>query len=99
MRTKLNTSAVILKGRDSAIISLHPHNDRGTATAATELGILAGADRVEGTLFGNGERTGNADIMNVAMNMYTQGIDPELNFSEMNKIKRSIRAMYRNESA
>ena len=60
-----------LKGRDSAIISLHPHNDRGTATAATELGILAGADRVEGTLFGNGERTGNADIMNVAMNMYT----------------------------
>ena len=76
-----------LKGRDSAIISLHPHNDRGTATAATELGILAGADRVEGTLFGNGERTGNADIMNVAMNMYTQGIDPELNFSEMNKIK------------
>ena len=76
-----------LNGRDSAIISLHPHNDRGTATAATELGILAGADRVEGTLFGNGERTGNADIMNVAMNMYTQGIDPELNFSEMNKIK------------
>ena len=76
-----------LKGRDSAIISLHPHNDRGTATAATELGILAGADRVEGTLFGNGERTGNADIMNVAINMYTQGIDPELNFSEMNKIK------------
>ena len=76
-----------MKGRDSAIISLHPHNDRGTATAATELGILAGADRVEGTLFGNGERTGNADIMNVAMNMYTQGIDPELNFSEMNKIK------------
>ena len=60
-----------LKGRDSAIISLHPHNDRGTATAATELGILAGADRVEGTLFGNGERTGNADIMNVAINMYT----------------------------
>ena len=76
-----------LKGRDSAIISLHPHNDRGTATAATELGILAGADRVEGSLFGNGERTGNADIMNVAINMYTQGIDPELNFSEMNKIK------------
>ncbi len=76
-----------LKGRDSAIISLHPHNDRGTATAATELGLMAGADRVEGTLFGNGERTGNADIMNVAMNMYSQGIDPKLDFSNMKKIR------------
>lgn len=76
-----------LKGRANAIISLHPHNDRGTATAATELGLLAGADRVEGTLFGNGERTGNADIMNVAMNLYTQGIDPKLDFSEINHIK------------
>ncbi len=76
-----------LKGRACAIISLHPHNDRGTATAATEMGLLAGADRVEGTLFGNGERTGNADIMNVAMNMYTQGVDPGLDFSEINHIK------------
>lgn len=76
-----------LKNRESAIISLHPHNDRGTATAATELGILAGAERVEGTIFGNGERTGNADIMVVAMNMYTQGVDPMLDFSQINKIK------------
>lgn len=76
-----------MKHRDSAIISLHPHNDRGTATAATELGIMAGADRVEGTLFGNGERTGNSDIMNLAMNMYSQGVDPELDFSHMNHIR------------
>ncbi len=76
-----------MKRRDAAIISLHPHNDRGTATAATELGIMAGADRVEGTLFGNGERTGNSDIMNLAMNMYSQGVDPELDFSRMNHIR------------
>ncbi len=76
-----------MKRRDSAIISLHPHNDRGTATAATELGVMAGADRVEGTLFGNGERTGNSDIMNLAMNMYSQGVDPELDFSSMNQIR------------
>ena len=76
-----------MRHRDSAIISLHPHNDRGTATAATELGIMAGADRVEGTLFGNGERTGNSDIMNLAMNMYSQGVDPELDFSSMNQIR------------
>lgn len=74
--------------RDSVIISLHPHNDRGTATAATELGIMAGADRVEGTLFGNGERTGNADVMVVAMNMYSQGIDPGLDFSNIGNIRR-----------
>lgn len=73
--------------RDSAVISLHPHNDRGTATAATELGLLAGAERVEGTLFGNGERTGNADIMNLAMNLYSQGVDPKLNFTDMNHIR------------
>ncbi len=77
-----------LKNRDSAIISLHPHNDRGCGTAATELGIMAGAERVEGTLFGNGERTGNADIMNVAMNMYSQGVDPELDFSDMHHIRQ-----------
>ena len=76
-----------LAGRDRAIISLHPHNDRGTATAATELGMLAGAERVEGTLFGNGERTGNSDIMNIAMNMFSQGVDPELDFSKINEIR------------
>ena len=76
-----------IKNRDGVVISLHPHNDRGTATAATELGLLAGAERVEGTLFGNGERTGNADIMNVAMNMYSQGVDPELDFSNIREIR------------
>ncbi|GAA4528355.1 2-isopropylmalate synthase [Chelativorans composti] len=73
--------------RDSVIISLHPHNDRGTAVAATELALMAGADRVEGTLFGNGERTGNVDIVTLALNMYTQGIDPELDCSQINRIK------------
>ncbi len=76
-----------LPGRESAIISLHPHNDRGTGVATAEMGLLAGADRVEATLFGNGERTGNVDIVTLAMNMYTQGVDPELDFSDMNKIK------------
>ncbi|WP_407928351.1 2-isopropylmalate synthase [Caproiciproducens faecalis] len=76
-----------LKNRESAIISLHPHNDRGTATAATELGLMAGADRVEGTLFGNGERTGNADVMVVAMNLYSQGVNPGLDFSNMREIQ------------
>jgi 2-isopropylmalate synthase len=74
--------------RDSIILSIHTHNDRGTGVAATELGILAGADRVEGTLFGNGERTGNVDIINLAMNLYSQGIDPELNISDMDRIIR-----------
>lgn len=73
--------------RDSAIISLHTHNDRGTGVAATELGLLAGADRVEGTLFGNGERTGNLDIVIVALNLYTQGIDPGLDFSNLESIR------------
>ena len=77
-----------LKHRDCAIVSLHPHNDRGTATAATELGLMAGAERVEGTLFGNGERTGNADIMNLALNLYSQGVDPNLDFSHMNHVKQ-----------
>ncbi len=75
-----------VKNRDTVLISLHAHNDRGTATAATELAMLAGADRVEGTLFGNGERTGNVDLVNLGMNLYTQGIDPELNFSDIDKI-------------
>ena len=70
-----------------AIISIHPHNDRGTGVAATELALLAGADRVEGTLFGNGERTGNVDIVNVALNMYTHNVDPKLDFSNINELK------------
>lgn len=76
-----------IRDRDSLIISLHTHNDRGTGVAATELGLLAGADRVEGTLFGNGERTGNLDIVSVALNLFTQGIDPQLEFSELNAIR------------
>jgi len=76
-----------LKERDKAKISLHTHNDRGTGTAATELGLLAGADRVEGTLFGNGERTGNLDIVTVALNMYSQGLHPDLDFSNIEEIR------------
>jgi 2-isopropylmalate synthase len=75
-----------MRNREAAIISLHTHNDRGTGVACTELGLLAGADRVEGTLFGNGERTGNVDIVTVALNMYTQGIDPGLDFSDISAI-------------
>jgi len=74
------------KNREAVILSVHPHNDRGTGVAATELALLAGADRVEGTLFGNGERTGNVDILNVAYNMFSQGIDPELEISHVNEI-------------
>ncbi len=76
-----------LDNRENLIISLHPHNDRGTAIAATELGLMAGADRVEGTLFGNGERTGNVDIVTLALNLYTQGVDPRLDCSDINRIK------------
>ena len=76
-----------MKNRESAIISLHPHNDRGTGVAATELGLMAGADRVEGTLFGNGERTGNVDIVTLALNMYTQNVNPMLDFSNIKDIK------------
>ncbi len=75
-----------IKNRESVIISVHTHNDRGTSVAASELALLAGAERIEGTLFGNGERTGNADIMNIALNMFSQGIDPKLDFSDINKI-------------
>jgi 2-isopropylmalate synthase len=75
-----------IKKRDSVIISLHTHNDRCTGVAATELGLLAGAERVEGTLFGNGERTGNLDIVTVALNLYMHGIDPQLDFSNLNSI-------------
>lgn len=76
-----------MKNRDSAIISLHPHNDRGTGVACAELGLLAGADRIEGTLFGNGERTGNLDIVTVGLNMFTQGVDPQLDFSNLPKYR------------
>lgn len=76
-----------LDNRESIIISLHPHNDRGTGVATTELGLMAGADRVEGTLFGNGERTGNVDIVTLALNMYTQGVDPKLDCSDINRMK------------
>jgi len=79
-----------LKNRDKINLSLHPHNDRGTAVAAAELGVMAGADRVEGTLFGNGERTGNVDIVTLALNLLTQGVDPKLDFSQINKIMREV---------
>ena len=78
-----------LDRRDSVIISLHPHNDRGTAVAAAELGLMAGADRVEGCLFGNGERTGNVDLVTLALNMHTQGVDPQLDFSDINAVART----------
>ncbi|CAM5453962.1 2-isopropylmalate synthase [Aquamicrobium terrae] len=76
-----------LDNRENLIISLHPHNDRGTGIASTELGLMAGADRVEGTLFGNGERTGNVDIVTLALNMYTQGVDPMLDCTDINRMK------------
>jgi 2-isopropylmalate synthase len=76
-----------IRDRDALLISLHTHNDRNTGTAATELGLLAGADRVEGTLFGNGERTGNLDLITVALNLYMHGIDPKLDFSDLNAIR------------
>ena len=76
-----------LPSRESAIISLHPHNDRGCGVATAELGLLAGAERIEATLFGNGERTGNVDMVTLALNLFTQGVDPELDFSDINKIR------------
>jgi len=79
-----------LKNRDKIILSLHPHNDRGTAVAAAELGLMAGADRIEGTLFGNGERTGNVDLVTLGLNLFTQGIDPQLDFSDINKTMREV---------
>ena len=77
-----------VRNRDSIVLSLHPHNDRGTAVAAAELAVLAGADRVEGTLFGNGERTGNVDVVTLAMNLFSQGVDPALDFSDIDKVRR-----------
>ncbi|MFL2732874.1 MAG: 2-isopropylmalate synthase [Gammaproteobacteria bacterium] len=79
-----------LENRDNIILSLHPHNDRGTAVAAAELGLMAGADRIEGTLFGNGERTGNVDIVTLGLNLFSQGINPELDFSDINKTMREV---------
>ena len=79
-----------LPNRDSAVISLHTHNDRGTGVAAAELGLMAGADRVEGCLFGNGERTGNCCLVTVALNLYTQGVDPELDFSEIDEVIKTV---------
>ncbi len=80
----------LIPNRDSVVISLHTHNDRGTGIAAAELGLMAGGDRVEGCLFGNGERTGNCDLVTVALNMYTQGIDPELDFSNIDEIAQTV---------
>jgi 2-isopropylmalate synthase len=77
-----------IRDRDAIVLSLHPHNDRGTAVAAAELAQLAGADRVEGTLFGNGERTGNVDVVNLAMNLFSQGVDPELDITDIDALKR-----------
>ena len=79
-----------LKNRKDICLSLHPHNDRGTAVAASEFGLMAGADRIEGTLFGNGERTGNVDIVTIALNMLTQGVDPKLDFSNINSVMREV---------
>ncbi|NMO52227.1 2-isopropylmalate synthase [Actinoplanes sp. TBRC 11911] len=79
-----------LPRRDSVVLSLHPHNDRGTAVGAAELGVLAGADRVEGCLFGNGERTGNVDLVTLGMNLFSQGIDPMIDFSDIDEVKRTV---------
>jgi 2-isopropylmalate synthase len=79
-----------IKGREKFILSVHPHNDRGTGVAATELAVMAGADRVEGTLFGNGERTGNVDIVTLACNLYSQGVDPRLDFTDINEVVRTV---------
>ena len=78
-----------VRNRESIVLSLHPHNDRGTAVAATELAVMAGADRVEGTLFGNGERTGNVDVVTLALNLYTQGVDPKLDLRDIDEIRRT----------
>jgi 2-isopropylmalate synthase len=79
-----------LPRRDSVVLSLHPHNDRGTGVAAAELGLLAGADRIEGCLFGNGERTGNVDLITLGLNLFSQGIDPQIDFSQLDEIKRAV---------
>src|SRR5262245_28432343 len=79
-----------LRGREHAVVSLHPHNDRGTAVAATELALMAGADRVEGCLFGHGERTGNVCLVTLGLNLFSQGIDPQIDFSDIDEIRRTV---------
>jgi 2-isopropylmalate synthase len=79
-----------IKARDAIVLSLHPHNDRGTAVAAAELAVMAGADRIEGTLFGNGERTGNVDVVTLAMNLFSQGLDPKLDFADIDAARRTV---------
>ena len=79
-----------LERRDAIVLSLHPHNDRGTAVAAAELGYMAGADRIEGCLFGNGERTGNVCIVTLGLNLFSQGIDPQIDFSDIDEIRRTV---------
>jgi 2-isopropylmalate synthase len=79
-----------IKARDAIVLSLHPHNDRGTAVAAAELAVMAGADRIEGTLFGNGERTGNVDVVTLAMNLFSQGVDPKLDFADIDAARRTV---------
>src|SRR5258707_3708429 len=79
-----------IRDRDCITLSVHPHNDRGTAVAATELAVMAGAERVEGTLFGNGERTGNVDVVTLALNLFSQGVDPRLDFSEIDEVRRIV---------
>ena len=79
-----------LNNRESIIISLHPHNDRGTGVAAAELGYMAGGDRIEGCLFGNGERTGNVDLVTLGLNMLTQGVDPQIDFSDITRIREVV---------
>jgi 2-isopropylmalate synthase len=79
-----------VKARDSIVLSLHPHNDRGTAVAAAELAVMAGADRIEGTLFGNGERTGNVDVVTLALNLFSQGVDPQLDFADIDAARRTV---------
>src|SRR5579863_5889788 len=79
-----------IRNRDSIVLSLHPHNDRGTAVAAAELGVMAGADRIEGTLFGNGERTGNVDVMTLALNLFSQGVDPGLEIKDIDELVRTV---------
>jgi 2-isopropylmalate synthase len=79
-----------LKYRDSIVLSLHPHNDRGTGVAAAELGYMAGADRIEGTLFGNGERTGNVCLVTLGLNLFSYGIDPHIDFSDLDEVRRTV---------
>jgi 2-isopropylmalate synthase len=79
-----------VKARDTIVLSLHPHNDRGTAVAAAEFGVMAGADRIEGTLFGNGERTGNVDVVTLALNLFSQGVDPRLDFADIDAARRTV---------